>query len=325
MTMDAGGQTGWEKQSRSGRRGWKAWALLGVVLAVLAIYGFSLLGGSFSATKEAPEAELILAAQANLPFQVLIPAYLPAGFKRANVQVDPGLIGPGGEPMIQIRYPGRGGSELVFSEWLPAQEDASQASPAGEALQPQTVRCRCQCRSRSECDFTDMEVRIGALHVLVKTTAPGAVTSLPFGLFNGSEVTAQQMQFVLNTMGPAANQQIYSSMSDVPLTTSLPEAVDIPVDGNGVQAITLVVTPQGYTPAHFAVKKGVPVRVVFRQVGEVGCGNELVFQWGQGKSADLRLASADDVQTLEFTPNEAGTFAFHCPHFIYNGGMTVRE
>ncbi len=312
MGMDADELTGSENRTPGWRRGWKAWALLGVILAVLAISGFSLLGGSFSAPKEAPETELVLAAQANLPFQVLIPAYLPAGFKRSRVQVDPTLTGPGGEPMIEIRYPGRGGSELVFSEWLPAQADPAQELSTGGALQPQTVRCQCHCRSRSECDFSDMEVRIGALHILVETTVPGSVS-------------AQQMQFILNTLGPAANRQIFTSMSDVPLTASLPEAVDIPVSQSGVQEVTLVVTPQGYTPAHFAVKKGVPVRVIFRQVGEVGCGNELVFQWGQGQSADLQLASADDAQTLEFTPGEAGTFAFHCPHFIYNGALTVRD
>jgi hypothetical protein len=318
-------QIGSKKRAPGWRRGWKGWALLGLALAVLAISGFSLLGGSFSAPKEAPEAELILAAQANLPFQVLIPAYLPAGFKRSHVQVDPTLTGPGGEPMIQIRYPGRGGSELVFSEWLPAQAEPAQEVATEGKLQPQTVRCQCHCRSRTECDFTDMEVRIGALHILVETTTPSTVTLLPFDLLNGSGVTAQQMQFILNTMGPAANRQIFTSMIDVPLAASLPEAVDIPINENGVQEVTLVVTPQGYTPAHFAVKKGVPVRVVFRQVGEVGCGDELVFQWGQGKSADLRLDSADDAQTLEFTPGDAGTFAFHCPHYIYNGAMTVRE
>ena len=322
--MDTDDLHGWEDRAPGRRRSWRTWALLGAALAVLAISGFTLLRGSFSDPKEAPEAQLILDAQAGLPFQVLIPAYLPAGFKRTQVHVDPHLTGPGGEPMIQIRYPGRGGSALTFSEWLPAQPDPTQSSSVG-TLQPQTVRCQCHCRSRSECDFTDMEVVIGSLHVLVETAAPSALAPLPFGIFADNGVTAQQMQFILNTMGPAANRQIFTSMKDIPLTSSLPEAVDIPVNASGVQEVTLVVTPQGYNPAHFAVRKGLPVRVIFRQVGEVGCGDELIFQWGDGKSADLRLASADDAQTLEFTPGEAGTFAFHCPHFIYNGAITVRE
>jgi len=322
--MDADDLNGWESRQPGWRRGWRAWALLGVALAVLAISGFTLLRGSFSDPKEAPEAELILDAQAGLPFQVLIPAYLPAGFKRTQVQVDPHLRSRSGVPMIQIRYLGRGGSALVFSEWLPAQPDPTQSASA-ETLQPQTVRCQCHCRSRSECDFTDMEVLIGALHVLVETTSPGNITPLPFGLFDGGAVTAQQMQFILNTMGPATNRQIFTSMRDVPLTNSLPKAVDVPLNASGVQEVTLVVTPQGYNPAHFAVRKGLPVRVIFRQVGDVGCGDELIFQWGDGKSADLQLASADDAKTIEFTPGEAGTFAFHCPHFIYNGAMTVRE
>ena len=36
----------------------------------------------------------------------------------------------------------------------------------------------------------------------------------------------------------------------------------------------LVVSPGGYNPVHFAVKKDLPVRLIFTQLGDVGCGNE---------------------------------------------------
>jgi plastocyanin domain-containing protein len=83
------------------------------------------------------------------------------------------------------------------------------------------------------------------------------------------------------------------------------------------------VLPEGYNPAHFSVKKGLPVRLIFRQLGQVGCGDELIFTWAKGKSTDLKLASATDKQVLEFTPQETGDFQFNCPHHLYIGAMTV--
>jgi hypothetical protein len=160
--------------------------------------------------------------------------------------------------------------------------------------------------------MSEVEVSVAGLHVNVKLSVANLVSM-------------QELQFILNTLGPAANQQVYSSLDDVPITYSLPPAVEVLINAYGVQELTLVVTPQGYSPAHFAVKVGVPVRLIFRQLGEVGCGNELLFQWGAGQSAELKLASPSDTQTLEFTPAETGDFRFNCPHLIYVGGMTVQE
>jgi plastocyanin domain-containing protein len=128
---------------------------------------------------------------------------------------------------------------------------------------------------------------------------------------------------MLDTLGPAANRQVYSSVEDVPLSFSVPPPVEVSVGTDGVQELILIVTPQGYSPVHFAVKKNVPVRLIFRQLGEVGCGNELIFQWAPRRSDTLILASAADKQILEFTPEESGEFQFNCPHLIYRGVMTV--
>ncbi len=132
-----------------------------------------------------------------------------------------------------------------------------------------------------------------------------------------------ELQFVLDTLGPAANRQIYSSIEDVPLSFSVPPPVEISIGSDGVQELTLVVTPEGYSPVHFSVKKDVPVRLIFRQLGEVGCGNELMIEWGRGKDATLTLDSPNDKKVLEFTPGQAGEFRFNCPHLIYRGVMTV--
>ena len=146
-----------------------------------------------------------------------------------------------------------------------------------------------------------------------------------FKLSANNIITYEQLRFVLDTLGPAANQQIFSKIADVPVTFNLPPAVDIAINSEGVQDVTLVVTPDGYNPAHFAVKKGVPVRLVFRQFGQVGCGNELIFQWDKSKIVTLTLASQADKKMVEFTPEQTGDFRFSCPHLIYRGVMTVQE
>jgi hypothetical protein len=157
-----------------------------------------------------------------------------------------------------------------------------------------------------------MELNVGSVRVKVEYSI---LNLLPY----------HELQFVLDTLGPAANRQIYSSIRDVPLSLSFPPADEVPVGADGVQELTLVVTPQGYSPAHFAVKKDVPVRLVFRQLGEVGCGNELIFSWSAREHATLTLTSVSDERVLEFTPARSGEFGFNCPHVIYRGLMTVTD
>jgi len=98
----------------------------------------------------------------------------------------------------------------------------------------------------------------------------------------------------------------------------------IPVNAEGVQEVQLVISRSGYTPTHFAVKAGIPVRVVFRQLGYVPGGNILLMRWGQQEEKYLTLSSLTDTQVLEFTPQEPGDFKFNCPHTWYDGVMTVQ-
>jgi hypothetical protein len=104
----------------------------------------------------------------------------------------------------------------------------------------------------------------------------------------------------------------------------LPPAEEVPINADGIQEVQLVVSRSGYTPTHFAVKAGIPVRVVFRQLGYVPGGNILLMRWGQQEEKYLTLSSLTDTQVLEFTPQEPGDFKFNCPHDWYDGVMTVQ-
>jgi plastocyanin domain-containing protein len=104
-----------------------------------------------------------------------------------------------------------------------------------------------------------------------------------------------------------------------------PPPLEIPINADGVQAVDLIVTPGGYSPLRFSVQKGVPVKVTFRQLGRVGCGNELNLNYGPGLSLGFKLDGPSDAAVGEFTPEQAGEFQFFCAHLMYKGLMTVRE
>ncbi len=120
--------------------------------------------------------------------------------------------------------------------------------------------------------------------------------------------------------------EVAASLEEIAaMLADLPPAEEIAPNADGVQEVMLVVSRSGYTPIHFAVKAGVPVRLVFRQLGYVPGGNELFVRWGQGKETYLILNSPTDKKVLDFTPEEPGEYRFSCPHDWYEGVMTVRE
>ncbi len=126
--------------------------------------------------------------------------------------------------------------------------------------------------------------------------------------------------------GQAPVAEIVASAEDIAaILANLPPPEVVPIGADGVQEIMLVVSRSGYTPLHFSVQAGVPVRLVFRQLGYVPGGNELFVRWGENQQTYLILSSQTDTKTLEFTPLEPGEFRFSCPHDWYEGVMTVES
>ena len=82
---------------------WQIGLLAGVGLALaLTVICLFILKNRLSGPREAPEAENVLIAQTGVPFQVLIPAYLPAGFNRSQVEIRTDQTGPLGEAMVSL-------------------------------------------------------------------------------------------------------------------------------------------------------------------------------------------------------------------------------
>jgi len=252
----------------------------------------------------------VLDVQATMPFQILISAYMPKDFDRANVEIDVNQSGPGGEPMVQLTYRTRKGAALYVREWVPV-------NPGMEVLaasRPIETKWGKGWLLRQGEDLAAIWVDIGPLRASIYTRDQTAVP-------------VENLLAIADNMGPASNRVVFNFVVDPPQVKEIPPPppVEAPINAEGVQEVDLIVTPGGYSPLRFSVKQGVPVRLTFRQLGEVGCGNELILPTGDGQTASLRLDSPADRKVLDFTPQQLGQYQFFCSHTMYRGVMTVRE
>ncbi len=125
---------------------------------------------------------------------------------------------------------------------------------------------------------------------------------------------------------PTPGPEVARSLEEIEAQmASLPPAEEVPVNAEGIQEVMLVVSRSGYTPVHFSVKPGIPVRLTFRQLGYVPGGNELNVRWGPREGTYVMLSSLTDKKVLEFTPQEPGDYRYSCPHEWYWGVMTVQD
>lgn len=294
----------------SRRRTWKVAA--GIVVLIL-VAGAVWWGAAASDGDggRAPEAAKVLDVQSETPFQVMIPAYLPKEFDREGVEIVRNDAGPAGEPLVDLTYRSKkkDGPKIYVREWVPGNPELETLAGSrpietkwgkGWLLEHQGL--------------TVIWADVGATRVSVYSP-------------DVEEISREQLLAIAESLGPASNRQVFTYIVDEPIVKDVPppEPFEVPVGADGVQEVTLVITPGGYDPIRFAVKKDVPVRLIFRQLGEVGCGNELVFPSDPANLTALTLASPTDEQVLEFTPTEAGEFQFYCGHRMFRGLLTVRS
>jgi hypothetical protein len=290
----------------------RRWLLLGglLALALLGLGGWLIASGRAAEPAEAPEAQKVLDLQAGMPFQILIPAYLPKQFDREGMEISVNESGPGGEPMVQLAYHTRKGQDLFIREWVPVNPDLEVLA----ASRPVETKWGRSWLLRQGEALIAIWVDIGPLRASIYTT-------------DQDLLPVEHLLAVADSMGPASNRQVFSFVVDPPQVREIepPPPLEIPVNAEGVQEVDLIVTPGGYSPLRFSVQKGVPVRIVFRQLGQVGCGNELNLPYGPDLTASLTLKDPAEREVFEFTPQQAGEFQFFCAHLMYRGVMTVRE
>lgn len=307
--MDVGKKIQRSKRSQPVRRG--RWYFAG---GFIILVGMLVLGGWWAqsraqAPRDAPEADLVYSVQADMPFQILIPAYLPQEFDRKKMEISVNQSGPGGEPMVQLSYRTAQGAVLFVRQWVPVNPDMEILATS----RPVETKWGKGWLLTQGDSLVALWVDIGPLRTSVYSS-------------NTDILPKERILEIAETLGPPSSQQVFTFEVATPVVKEMapPPPVEIPINAQGVQEFTLVVTPGGYDPLRFSVKVGVPVRMTFRQLGQVGCGNELNFPADPQNPSSLTLASESDEQVLEFTPQQVGDFQFFCAHRMYRGVMTVR-
>jgi len=87
---------------------------------------------------------------------------------------------------------------------------------------------------------------------------------------------------------------------------------------NGVQEVALNVSAAGYNPGKLVMKKGIPVRIITDSTEDAGCVRGIMIP-------DFNINEPLEIgrDTLEFTPDKAGTFEFMCQMRMSKGTLEV--
>lgn len=170
------------------------------------VAGLSLLLGGYWATSkvtsrptEAPEAQKVLDAQSDMPFQILIPAYLPKPFDRPGMEIQVNQTGPGGEPMVQLTYRNKKGAVLFFREWVPINPDMEILAGS----RPIQTRWGRGWLLRQGEGLIAIWIDVGPLRVSIYTP-------------NQKELSQEQLLAIADNMGPASNRQVFTFLLEPP-------------------------------------------------------------------------------------------------------------
>jgi hypothetical protein len=285
-------------------------AIVLLILLSLSIIAFAVNRPVYTA---APEVEDILAAQENLNFGILIPTYMPKGFDRETVEIKVIDGGPSGEKSANLTYRNLGKkSAIFFKQWVPG-------FPEKEILN----------------NSVPIETNWGKGWLLTQTDGKGMGTiwvdigqlRVSVSSANLKLVPPAQLLQMANTLGLASEDQVYTFKTDPIVVKGIapPPPYKVALNNEGIQEFNLTITPGGYSPVRFQVKRGIPVKINFRAVGEVGCGNTGALTLGDGTKIGISVTKEEPLDIVEFTPQVVGDFPFYCTTNCYRGIMTVVE
>ncbi len=91
-----------------------------------------------------------------------------------------------------------------------------------------------------------------------------------------------------------------------------------PAVANGVQEVSMAVSPSGYDPSVLTVKAGVPVKWIVDGTNARGCISTLVIP-----SLNVYRALESGPNIIEFTPTDKGRLLFSCSMGMYRGYFDV--
>ncbi len=86
------------------------------------------------------------------------------------------------------------------------------------------------------------------------------------------------------------------------------------------QEIVVLIANSAYSPNTIVARKGIPLRITLRADSTAGCARDIIFP-----DFKIRKIVPDDTPVvIELSPNEAGTFKFHCSMDMARGKLIVQ-
>lgn len=180
--------------------------MLLILVGISALIGGILLTRQLDPTSaQVTEIEKILNVQASIPFQILIPAYLPGQLDREGVDVNVTPKVPGGQPMVQLTYRTRKGATLFVREWVPANRDIEVLASSRPV---QTKWGRGWMLSQGQNLFT-LWIDVGPVRTSIHTTRLDVIKP-------------EEVMAIANSLGPVSNRKHFPSVADTPKISDVP-------------------------------------------------------------------------------------------------------
>jgi len=87
---------------------------------------------------------------------------------------------------------------------------------------------------------------------------------------------------------------------------------------NGVQVVRMAQTSRGYSPNHFTIRKGIPVKWIVDSQDSYSCASSIVSD-----KIGVRKALSAGENVIGFNPDDTGTIKFTCSMGMYQGTFDV--
>ena len=79
------------------------------------------------------------------------------------------------------------------------------------------------------------------------------------------------------------------------------------------------ITSRGYSPNYIRVKKGEPVNLTLKSKDALSCASAFTIP----SLGIVKTLAPNDIQTIAFTPTQAGKITFTCSMGMYSGVIEV--
>ncbi len=132
------------------------------------------------------------------------------------------------------------------------------------------------------------------------------------------------LSFSIAEAAPSQSSTQSSSSGDIKLPAYLQQASqevkEEAVMKDGYQEIALTIANSAYRPNVIVAKKGVLLKINVKAEESAGCASEIVFPDFKIR----KIVGPGTSAVIELSPNEAGTFKFHCSMDMAKGKIIVQ-